>query len=71
MYSHTTSRFCVKCMLQEFLVFFRLVFAFKEPRKIVLGRHRQECKRKNKKKVVEVEDSFYYCIYSPISQAWL
>ena len=33
---------------------------FKEPIKIVLGKHRKVCKRKNKKKIVEVEDSFYY-----------
>ena len=56
----TSSRFCANCMLQEFLVFLLLVSTFKEPVKIVLGRHRQVCKRKNKKKIVEVEDSFYY-----------
>lgn len=33
--------------------------------KVVLGKHRKVCKRKHKRTIVEVEDSFYYiqCTY--------
>ena len=36
------------------------LYILKEPVKKVLGKHRKVCKRNNKKRIVEVEDAFYY-----------